>query len=83
MATLAVCKIMEEAEHSPPNFPHSSEIYMVVVQHKVGFEKKFIQSNGYVITRYLLKVVYFIIREKTYFTQYLCPSSKHQKYSFV
>ena len=74
---------MEEAEHSPPNFPHSSEIYMVVVQHKVGFEKIYIQSNGYVITRYLLKVVYFIIREKTYFTQYLGPSSKHQKYPFV
>ena len=53
MATLAVCKIMEEAEHSPPNFPHSSEIYMVVVQHKVGFEKIYIQSNGYVITSYL------------------------------
>ena len=40
------------------------------------------QSNGYIITRYLLKVVYFI-KGKTYFTQYLGPSSKHQKYSGI
>ena len=42
----------------------------------------FINANTLVITRYLLKVIYFI-KGKTYFTQYLGPSSKHQKYPFV